>query len=83
MFYYKKEKDKYYIWSDKIKWKFWPFKWIFCKNKYLTSPLVSFIVEKDDLKQLEKKYPWYKYSFWFWENSKIFIIWLEGIEEII
>lgn len=74
MFYYKKEKQGYYIWSDNIKWKFWPFLGIFCKNKY-------FWVIKETQK-LEKNYPWYKYSFWVSEN-RIFIINKKGIEKIL
>ena len=74
MFYYKKEKNKFFIWSDKIKWKFGPFLWIFCKNKYLWDIL--------EYKDLESKYPWYKFSFWVSED-KLFIIWKEGIEKIL
>jgi len=74
MFYYKQKKEKYYIWSDKIKWEFWAFIWIYCKNKYLW--------EYKENKELEKKYPWYKFSFWF-TKTKIFIISKSWIEKII
>lgn len=74
MFYYKEEKKKYYIWSDKSIWQYWPFEWIYVKNKEFG------IVEKNIDYQ---EYLWYKYSIWFWEN-KIFILsenWLEDIIE--
>jgi len=74
MFYYKKEKDKYYIWSDEISGKFWPFVGVFVKNKFLWKVLEKY-------KNLEKEYPWYKFSFWIWEE-KIFILWKKGIEKI-
>lgn len=74
MFYYEEKNGFYYIFSDKIKWKFWPFLWIFCKNKYLW--------KISENKELEKKYKWYKFSFWITKN-KIFIIWKEGIFEVL
>ncbi len=74
MFYYKKEREWYYVWSDKILWKFWPFLGVYCKNKYFWD-----ITENNNL---EKKYPWYKYSFWETGN-KIFIINKNWIEEIL
>ncbi len=80
MFYSKQEKEKYYIWSDKIKWKFWPFIWIYCKNKYLW----DYYIDNKQFYLLEKKYPAYKYSFWFLKN-KLFIInkkWIEIILDI-
>jgi hypothetical protein len=74
MFHYTVEKDLYYISSNKIKWKFWAFVWIFCKNRYIWK------VEENP--ELEKKYPWFKYSFWF-TKTKIFIISKSWIEKII
>jgi len=82
MFEYKKKWDYYWITSYKIKGEFWPFVWIFCRNKYLNSPLVPLFVGEGNLKELEKKYPWYKYSFWIYNNT-IFIIWKEWIENIL
>ena len=74
MFYYKENKFWYFIYSDKIKWEFWPFEGIFCKNKFLWNL-------KKNL-ELEKKYPWFKYSLWFsWK--KIFVIWKSWLENII
>ena len=74
MFHYRVEKDLYYISSNKIKWDFWAFIWIYCKNRYLWKVEVN--------KELEKKYPWFKYSLWF-TKTKIFIIWKNWIEKII
>ncbi len=75
MFYYKIQKNNFYIWSDKIKWKFWPFLWVFVKNTFLWN-------FEEKYKSLEKKYPWYKFSIWIW-NKKIFIIWEEWLEKIL
>ena len=74
MFEYKKNKDKFFIISDKIKWEYWPFEWAFVRNKYLWDIETSLIDEK--------KYPGYKYSVWKLKN-KLFVIWLEGIVEIL
>ena len=82
MFHYREDKNMYYISSNKIKWEFWAFIWIFCKNRYITSPLAPLLIGEGDLKKLEKKYPWFKYSFWFTKN-KIFIISKKWIEKII
>lgn len=71
MFYYKKEKELYYIWADAIKWKFWPFKWIFVKNKYFWE------IEKDF-----DKYPAYKYSVWV-SKDKVFVVWSKWVVEIL
>ena len=89
MFYYKENKFWYFIYSDKIKWEFWPFEGIFCKNKFLTSPLTletsplaPLLRGEGKIKELEKKYPAYKYSLWFsWK--KIFVIWKSWLENII
>ncbi len=74
MFKYKKDKFGYWISSDKINGEFWPFSWVFVKNKYLWN------IDKSKVDEL--KYPWYKYSLWIWK-SKLFIIWLNWIENII
>lgn len=79
MFHYKKDKDLYYVWSDKNKWKYWAFIWIFCKNRYLWDTTNNL---KTNNIELEKKYPWYEYSFWYTKN-KVFIINKKGIEKII
>jgi hypothetical protein len=83
MFYYKKEKQNYYIWSDEIKWKFWPFVWIICKNKYLWN---TWKIQETKLWKeqnfLEKKYSFFDYSFWFSED-KIFVINKNWIEKIL
>jgi hypothetical protein len=74
MFTYNIIERKYWISSDKIKWNFWPFNWVFVRNRYLWN------IEKTIVN--EKKYPWYKYSFWVWKE-KIFIIsenWIEKIK---
>jgi len=73
MFYYEEKNNKYYIWTDKIKWKFWPFSWIYIKNKILWDFPSKFNT---------KDYPAYKYSIWIWEN-KIFVISLLGIQKLI
>jgi len=74
MFEYKIESNKYWLTSDKIKWEYWPFDGLFVKNKYLWDINSSFFDEKE--------YPGYKYSVWKLKN-KLFVIWLEGIVEII
>ena len=74
MFEYKKISDKYWITSNKTKWEFWPFDWIFVKNKYLW--------DIDKTKIDEKEFTWYKYSIWVYKNS-IFVVWLGGIERIV
>lgn len=74
MFEYKKIDEKYFISSDKIKWYFWPFNWVFVKNKYLWDIDKSLIDEKS--------FPGYKYSIWIYNNN-LFIIWMKGIEKII
>ena len=79
MFYYKKEDEWYYVWADKIVWKFWPFLGIFCKNKYFWT---MHDVGNEYIHSLEKKYPWYKYSFWE-TKTNIFIIHKSGIERIL
>ena len=73
MFYYEELSWGYYIWTDKIKWKYWPFYWIYVKNKVFGK-----FLDKIEF----KKYPWYKYSIWIWDK-KVFIIWLEWIDEVI
>jgi len=76
MFYYEEKKKKYYIWSDKSVWKYWPFEWVYVKNKEMWNTDKSI-----DYGQ----YPWYKYSVWIWEN-KIFLFnesWIEKIFEKI
>jgi len=75
MFYNKKEKWYFYIWSDNIKWKFWPFNAIFSKNR-------SFWIIKN-IDFLEKKYPWYKYNYGLTENNSLFIINKNWIEKIL
>jgi hypothetical protein len=83
MFYFTKEKNNYYIWSDNIKWKFWPFKGIISKNKYLWD---TWKIKKTNLWKeqnfLEKKYSFFKYNFGFSED-KIFVINKNWIEKII
>ena len=74
MFEFEEKLEWFYIFTDKIKWKFWPFRWIFIKNKYHWNI--------NDYEIDEWKYPWYKYSFWFWNNS-IFIISLDWTVELI
>lgn len=74
MFHYTKDKELYYISSDKNKWKFWAFNAIFCKNRYLWK------VEEN--KELEIEYPWFKFSYWY-TKTKIFIIGKNWIEKII
>lgn len=74
MFEYKIESDKYWITSNKIKWEFWPFIWVFVKNKYIWN-IVEWVID-------EKKYPWYKYSVWVWNNN-FFIIWKQGIVDVL
>lgn len=74
MFYYREEKWSFFIKIDKSSWEYGPFSWVYVKNKYLWDINKSLI---DD-----KKYPWYKYSFWVW-NDYLFIIWLEGLEDLI
>ena len=74
MFHYTEEKGIYYVTSNKIKWKFGGFIWIYCKNRYIWK-----IIEN---KELENKYPWFKYSLWFTKN-KIFVINKSSIEKII
>ncbi len=73
MFYYEEIENKYYIWTDKTKGKYWPFCWIYVKNKRLWDTLESFQVEN---------YPGYKFAIWFWEN-KICVINTSEIYEII
>ena len=73
MFYFEENLNKYFIYTDKIKWKFWPFKWIYVKNKIYWN-----FSDKIDV----NNYPWYKYSIWIWEKM-IFIIWLDWIIDII
>ena len=75
MFSYKEKNNNYYISSDKIKWNFWPFLWIYVKNK-------SFWKDILEIWNLEKNYPNYKYAFGITDN-KLFIINLESIEKII
>jgi len=82
MFEYTKKWNYYWITSDKIKGEFWPFVWIFSRNKYIISPLAPFLLWENDKKKLEKKYPWYKYNYWF-TKDKIFIINKNWIENII
>jgi hypothetical protein len=79
MFQYKKEKDLFYIWSDKSKWKFWAFIWIFCRNRYLWETTLEWKINNIEL---EKKYPWYNFSFWY-TKTKIFIISKKWIEIIL
>lgn len=74
MFEYEFKNNWYYIFIDNLKWKFWPFKWIFVKNKYLWN-INNSMVNED-------KYPWYKYSIWLSEDS-LFIIWKDKNIEII
>jgi hypothetical protein len=73
MFNYNEKNKKYYIGWDKIKWFFWPFESAFVKNKYLWN------IDKNLVD--EKKYPWYKFSFWL-TKKRVFIIGLEWIENI-
>lgn len=73
MFYYEEISWEYYIWSDKIKWKYWPFLWIYVKNKIHWK-----FLDKIDI----NKYPWYKYSIWIWSN-KMFVIWIDWIDKVI
>jgi hypothetical protein len=73
MFNYKIINNNYYISSDTIKGVFWPFSWIFVKNKYLWN-IKKWLID-------EKKYPWYKYSIWIGKKY-IFIIWLKWIEKL-
>ena len=72
MFYYEQKKHKYYIWSDKSIWKYWPFEWIYVKNK-------EFWITYKDIDYW--KYPWYKYSIWI-GIEKIFLLNEDGIEKI-
>ncbi len=83
MFYYKKEKNDYYIWSDKIKWQFGPFMWIICKSKYLwdTGKIKQTKLWKEK-NFLEKKYSFTKYSFWF-STKKVFVLSEEWVSEIL
>lgn len=74
MFHYEKDKDLYYISSNKSKSKFWAFIAIFCKNRYLWK------IEEN--KELEKEYPGTTFSYWY-TKTKIFIIWKNWIEKII
>jgi len=74
MFEYKKKWNYYWITGDKIKGEFWPFIWIFCRNKYIWNINNSLVDEK--------KYPWYKYSIWIYNNT-LFIIWKYWIENIV
>lgn len=74
MFEYKKINNNYWITSDKIKWDFWPFKWVFVRNKYLWE-VDKYLID-------EKEFPWYKYSIWIWYNN-LFIIWLDWIENVL
>jgi len=83
MFYYRKKWENYYIWSDNIKWKFWPFLGIICKNKYLwyTGKVkITKLWEKQNF--LEEKYSFIYNSFWFSED-KIFVINEYWIKEIL
>ena len=73
MFEYKKKSSYYWITSDNIKWNFWPFSWIYIKNKYIWD------IDKGLIN--ENKFPGYKYSIWIYNNT-LFIIWLNGIEKI-
>ncbi len=73
MFYYKKDKDKYYIWNDKIKGKFWPFPWVFVKNKILWKIKSDFPL---------KNYPVHKFALGFSEK-KVFVLWEESLEKIL
>ncbi|PID87428.1 hypothetical protein CSB07_01315 [Candidatus Gracilibacteria bacterium] len=74
MFKYKKDKFGYWISSDKINGEFGPFSGVFVKNKYLGN------IDKSKVDEL--KYPGYKYSLGI-GKSKLFIIGLNGIENII
>jgi len=74
MFEYELRDEWYYIFMDKLKWKFWPFKWVFVKNQYFWN------INKDNVD--EDKYPWYKYSIWI-SNSSMFIIWKDKKVEIV
>ncbi|MDQ7009711.1 MAG: hypothetical protein Q9M94_05460 [Candidatus Gracilibacteria bacterium] len=74
MFQYKKDKELFYIWSDRSKGKFGAFIGIFCKNRYLGE------IEADA--ELEKKYPGHGFSHGY-TKTKIFIINKNGIEKII
>ncbi len=74
MFKYEVKNKQYWIGSDNIKWLFWPFTWIFIKNKYIWDINENMIDEN--------KYPWYKYSIWV-RKKEIFIISEKGIEKLI
>lgn len=74
MFEYKELSNNYWITHDKIKGSFWPFEWIFIKNKYL------WIEIETDL--LATKYMNYKYSIWIYKNT-IFVLSATGIERVI
>lgn len=64
---------KYWIWSDKISGRFWPFAWIYIKNS----------IHWDFQNEFDFSiYPWHKYSIWKTEKS-YFVIWINWLKDIL
>ena len=74
MFQYELKEWRYWLWWDKT-WKFWPFSWVYVKNKLLWDFPCTFNISK---------YPWYKYCIWKWKKFIIIVNknWFQKLEKI-
>ena len=74
MFHYRTDKNMYYIKTNKKKWEFWAFAWIYCKKRYMW--------EVEENKELEAEYPGGEFCYWF-TKGKIMIIGAKWVEKVI